>query len=626
LGKGSFARVFLAREPMLGNRLVAVKVSLGGASEAHILGRLGHPNIVPVYSAREDTASGLSVVCMPYLGSATLCDVLDRAFAQGVVPTRAQTILNAIQDTAPQEPDAEPATSSRFLQRATYVDGIRLIAAQLAEGLACIHERGICHRDLKPSNVLMSRSGTPMLLDFNLSADAARQHAHLGGTLPYMSPEQLLATDQERQCDPALLNARADLFSLGVILFELLSGQHPFGPLPLKLTTQELRKHLLERQRLGASSLRQANPAVDKPLAHLVERCLKYNPNDRAQSAACLAAELRKGLRPWRRAVRWIAHRPRTLVATILLCLTLFASAGYLWSLQPPYSVRQFTRGVALYRAGQYQDAVHHFDRALEADPNGTDTRFARGRAYTKLAETDSRYLTLALADYHAVDPLKSCGMTKACLGYCLNLTGQTSAAIAYHGRAIEQGWATAEVFNNLGYSHLRRHNLDDAERNLNRALCLKPDCAAAYYNRALVALKRVQAHPAFFAARPVAHDGRAEDSIPSEVVAHLERGIADVEKAIALGSSPFAASLYYDAARLCAVASRRDPRLLPRALDYLSQAIAHGVDPKQLKGDAFLAPLQNDRRFQELLRQPSPPQPLPPAIPIVDPLPDLPD
>ena len=106
-----------------------------------------------------------------------------------------------------------------------------LLGAQLADALAFLHRRTIYHRDLKPSNVLLCPDGRPMLLDFNLSADPRAGRERFGGTLPYMSPEQVLATfDPERGAAP--VDGLSDLFSLGVILFELLAGRQPFGDVP----------------------------------------------------------------------------------------------------------------------------------------------------------------------------------------------------------------------------------------------------------------------------------------------------------------------------------------------------------------------------------------------------------
>jgi hypothetical protein len=103
LGRGAFAHVYLARQPALGNRLVVVKVAQYGSGEAETLGRLGHRNIVPVYSVSEDPATHVTAVCMPYLGSATLLDVLDVGFAEDRPPERARFIQNiAIQEALPQ--------------------------------------------------------------------------------------------------------------------------------------------------------------------------------------------------------------------------------------------------------------------------------------------------------------------------------------------------------------------------------------------------------------------------------------------------------------------------------------------------------------------------------------------
>ena len=89
LGRGAFAHVYLARQPALGNRMVVVKVAQYGSAEAETLGRLAHRNIVPVYSVVEDPATHMTAVCMPYLGSATLLDVLDLGYQDNRPPAQA---------------------------------------------------------------------------------------------------------------------------------------------------------------------------------------------------------------------------------------------------------------------------------------------------------------------------------------------------------------------------------------------------------------------------------------------------------------------------------------------------------------------------------------------------------
>lgn len=117
----------------------------------------------------------------------------------------------------------------KTLSGLTYVEAVLWIGAKLADGLSHAHERGILHRDLKPANVLLADDGRPMLLDFNLSADlkqsASVREMLVGGTLLYMAPEQIYAFQQRIHSG----DTRSDMFSLGVILFELLAGRNPFS-------------------------------------------------------------------------------------------------------------------------------------------------------------------------------------------------------------------------------------------------------------------------------------------------------------------------------------------------------------------------------------------------------------
>src|SRR5262249_6410779 len=116
----------------------------------------------------------------------------------------------------------------KLLENFTYVEAVVWLGARLADGLAHAHERGIHHRDLKPANILLTDEGQPMLLDFNLSADskirANASAAVIGGTLPYMAPEQLDAFVGGNQP----VDGRSDIYALGIILFELLTRRHPY--------------------------------------------------------------------------------------------------------------------------------------------------------------------------------------------------------------------------------------------------------------------------------------------------------------------------------------------------------------------------------------------------------------
>jgi hypothetical protein len=195
LGLGAFARVYLAAEPAVANRRVAVKVSVEGAAEAEILGKLSHANIVPIYSVRQDDQQRWTLICMPYRGQATLDDVIGQLFCSPHArPHRGRELLEAIETINRFGEPVEPTPADPLFSRYSYVEAAVHLVAQLADALGYTHTKGICHRDLKPSNVLLGPDGRPMLLDFNLSQDRAVTERRLGGTLPYMAPEQLEAT------------------------------------------------------------------------------------------------------------------------------------------------------------------------------------------------------------------------------------------------------------------------------------------------------------------------------------------------------------------------------------------------------------------------------------------------
>jgi serine/threonine protein kinase len=605
LGKGAFARVFLATEPKLGNRLVAIKIALHGAGEAEILGRIQHRNIVPVHSVQEDKTSGLTAVCMPYLGSATLCDVLDAAFGpSSASPENSRVILDAVKDVPfPLDP-RHSAAPEPVLRNGSYLDGVRLIGAQLADALAFIHERGIHHRDLKPSNVLMSPEGVPMLLDFNLCADSQDKLNRLGGTMAYMSPEQLRATDRDALPGAVALDARSDIFSLGVILYQLMTGEHPFGPVPLKLSSDELRRHLLDRQQQGPIEARRVNPNVDGTFSQLIHRCLAADPKNRPQTAAEIAAALRRELKPLPRIKRWIGQHPRKVLAGLLL-LTAVGLTGMTYaSLRAPYSERQIEAGLRLHQQGRYSDAVAHFNEALQADPQNDVARFARAHTHQRLGDYN-----LALQDYYVADKQTPSGRTKAAIAYCLARSNVNPQGAEYsHRRAIESGFATAEVYNNLGFCYMRQSKWKEARECLDRALELDAELQAAYHNRALVAFNQVLAKK---------DDLLTPGGKEKEVYLALQSGIADAKKAIALGSG--SAELYFHAASVCALAAHVDQSWTASAVQYLEESVQQGYLANL--NDPIFKPLQKLPTFQALKTIPRSGQSTPPTRRIIDPI-----
>jgi serine/threonine protein kinase/Tfp pilus assembly protein PilF len=337
LGRGAFARVFLAEQADLAGRPVVVKVSGIEGTEPQTLAQLQHTHIVPIYSVHEDLRAGLRVVCMPYFGGASLSAVI-KALAPGAQATvqgkqlvdaleDLQSAIPPIQKPQTQQPGltvADSQTPLTLLRSYTYIQTSAWLVARLAEALQHAHQRGVLHRDIKPSNVLLAADGQPLLLDFNLAQtqDAEQAQASLGGTVAYMAPEHLRALLSRSQAQARQVDHRSDIYSLGMVLFELLTGQSPFDQsasysvLPMMIEAMAL-----ERSQ-AAPSLRQRRPDVPWSLESIARKCLAPDPNQRYQQAEHLAEDLRRFLedQPLRyapelsrleRLRKWVRRHPR---------------------------------------------------------------------------------------------------------------------------------------------------------------------------------------------------------------------------------------------------------------------------------------------------------------------------
>ena len=201
LGRGAFGVVFRANQSDLAAREVVLKITAPRSVEPQRLARLQHTNIVPLYSMHEH--GGLLAICMPFFGRQTLADVV-RGGNATAEQAGISTLFDKDAETLPlgqkqlENSDAHDSGTAAAPGMAPMdVDSVVDLVAQLAEGLAHAHDRGIVHSDLKPANVLLTDDGVAMLLDFNLSSDSSSHQKEtllVGGTLPYMAPEHLLAT------------------------------------------------------------------------------------------------------------------------------------------------------------------------------------------------------------------------------------------------------------------------------------------------------------------------------------------------------------------------------------------------------------------------------------------------
>jgi serine/threonine-protein kinase len=250
IGQGAMGTVYRARDPLI-ERTVAIKtVSIAqlrqeGADaesrflrEAQSAGRLSHPNIVTIYDVGE--ADGLAYIAMEYLSGATLRDVMNR----GPMP------LDLALDTA----------------------------MQMAEALAFAHEHGVIHRDIKPANVVVTgRRGRIKLTDFGIAHLINSDHTQAGqmlGSPRYMSPEQA------KGCE---INGRSDIFSLGAMLYEMLTGRYAFDGDSLPTIVYRV----INEAPVPATTLR---PRLPAELISLLARMLNKNPQARPDARALVDA------------------------------------------------------------------------------------------------------------------------------------------------------------------------------------------------------------------------------------------------------------------------------------------------------------------------------------------------
>jgi serine/threonine protein kinase len=300
LGAGGLGEVWKARDPRL-NRIVALKfltIARPGSTsavdllaEARAASALNHPNIVTIFEVGESDAG--TYLAMEFVDGQTLRCRLGRA----------------------------PAPPSDAVE----------IARQIAEALAAAHRAGIVHRDLKPENIMLRVDGYVKLLDFGLakklpSAETVEevsatltQAGQLVGTLPYMSPEQ--ARGQK-------VTAASDVFSLGIILHEMLTGEHPFGAANVMDTVLAILSK-------PPGSLSQRCPSAPPAVAAIVQRALMKEPQARYPSALELLQDLRQALTAPTPAVAVPppAKRPVWIAGIVTAALAIVLAVGT-WSVR----------------------------------------------------------------------------------------------------------------------------------------------------------------------------------------------------------------------------------------------------------------------------------------------------
>lgn len=303
LGRGGMGIVYKAIQLSTG-RQVALKVLLEGPfaapqarkrfeREISLSAQLRHPNIIPIYDS--GTVEGRMYYAMEYVRGLPLGEYIQR----------------------------ENPSLTRRLQ----------LFLKVGAALRHAHQRGVIHRDLKPSNVLVNAEGEPHLLDFGLAKQGTFSDmstsltAQIIGTPAYMSPEQAAG-------DPAGVDIRTDVYSLGVVLFELVSGRMPYDT---KVSIGKLLDNIAKSE---PDETHLSRASIDAELTAILLKALAKNKDERYQSIDALVSDVANymadepiSVRPASGVylLRKALWRHRIAVAVLLIAAGLFGGAGYLW-------------------------------------------------------------------------------------------------------------------------------------------------------------------------------------------------------------------------------------------------------------------------------------------------------
>lgn len=508
LGRGAFARAYLASETTLRGRPVVVKVVQDSSAEkaseeAGALARLPHPNIVPVNSAKSDPLIGCTAICMPYYGRTTLREVIDRLFGGGDAPRKASRILEVVWSVNNDE-SITPRTKQpeRIVRNGEFVDAVLWIGSQLSDALACAHNRGIYHGDIKPANVLVDPHGQPLLFDFNL-AQSGDSVSGLGGTIPYMSPEHLaVLCRREIPDDSKNSAARADIFALGVTIYELLCGRLPFDTKGCR-EAENPAALLLERQQQGPRRMTTRHGDVDPLIVTLIESCIAFDPQDRPGSCEDIASAFQRLLTPLQRARRWARKNPVRVVGAAVLVLSSVTGTAAYFVTRPPYAERLYRDAMTLIEDGNFEDARQVLSDALSHDTSHVAARSARGDVHAVLAaaalDGGDFGETLRLADLAIDDGNQNAEMDSIINVAAIELAEQSLAsgkefnALKAANRALKvapqsaqehelRGLACIELAENTSDREIAKRYLNDAFESFGVAEKLKSSSRVSAY------------------------------------------------------------------------------------------------------------------------------------------------
>jgi serine/threonine-protein kinase len=490
LGRGGMGVVYKARQKGL-NRWVALKMVLAGAHasphqlerfriEAEAIAHLQHPNIVHVYEVGEQ--DGLPYFSLEFVDGGSL---EQQVFRQAQPPRAAAHMVET-----------------------------------LARAMAYAHENGIIHRDLKPANVLLTKSGIPKITDFGLAKrleddSSQTKSGTLMGTPSYMAPEQ-------GRGDTHNIGPLADVYALGAMLYDLLTGRPPFlGATPMETVMKVTSEEPLAPTRL--------QPGLPRDLETICLKCLQKDTHQRYASALALAEDLRRFLsdepilaRPvpaWERAMRWCVRNPR--VAALLGAVAFLLVTVAVGSLAAAWKISQ-------EKEKAEQNAQAEILAREEANRNAQEAKELQGLA-NKQAQLalQTVYDVVTKADEKLKDKAAMGPLRKELLELAMTNLGQVARELVSSGKADRTMGAALQrmgtFYEQMGrsddaigayknalviFEHLIQRYPGEDRNRANAAVCYDnladmgreveadPQVLFTYYRKALELRQALLAHP----------------------------------------------------------------------------------------------------------------------------------
>ncbi|MEX0936815.1 MAG: serine/threonine-protein kinase [Pirellulales bacterium] len=326
LAAGNKARIFVARDLFLG-RLAALKVIPAAVGQSATAVSLDHLHILPVY--REQSFAGMTLRAMPFVQGCTLDQLVKHRLSIDPKRWRGRDLLVWIRNQIrqPEREDAagrsaagdSEAGSGEPAGRAAADDEAELVAhsdtlqASLLVGqrfVPCMcrlfrgvvraaahaHRQGTVHHRIRPSNVLVDANGQTLLMDFRPAWQGSAAGETSLDDLRYLAPEQLAAVTEDLRAAVPSVDFRCDIFSLGVVLYEMLTGRHPWTQTAEGETASQRAAQLLAARWQSVPSLPDDIPGVDQVLRNIVAKCVAPWPDDRYASADALVDDLDRWL------------------------------------------------------------------------------------------------------------------------------------------------------------------------------------------------------------------------------------------------------------------------------------------------------------------------------------------